>query len=118
MLGHLDVPVRPRVTGPLPGPRSAELLARQERRDSTARVHPQHISIAVDEASGSFVHDLHGTVFIDLLTGTGVLSLGHRSRSSPGNCGISVMPFSALVALTTPTSGSRDSLDGKLHPDR
>jgi diaminobutyrate-2-oxoglutarate transaminase len=78
MLGHLDVPVRPRVTGPLPGPRSAELLLRQDRRESNARVYPRHIPIAVDEAWGSFVRDLDGNVFIDFLTGAGVLSLGHN----------------------------------------
>ena len=78
MLGHLDVPVRPRVTGPLPGPRSAELLLRQDRRESNARVYPRHIPIAVDEARGSFVRDLDGNVFIDFLTGAGVLSLGHN----------------------------------------
>src|SRR5687767_14603183 len=77
MLGHLDIPVRPRVTGPLPGPRSAELLERQDRRESNARVYPRRIPIAVDEASGSFVRDLDGNVFIDFLTGAGVLSLGH-----------------------------------------
>src|SRR5688572_26418598 len=55
---HVDLPVRPRVTGPLPGPRSAELLIRQDRRESNARVYPRHIPIAVDEARGSFVRDL------------------------------------------------------------
>ena len=78
MLGHLDVPVRPRVTGPLPGPRSAELLLRQDRRESNAWVYPRHIPIAIDEAWGSFVGDLDGNVFINFLTGAGVLSLGHN----------------------------------------
>jgi diaminobutyrate-2-oxoglutarate transaminase len=74
--GH-DTPTRPCVVGPLPGPRSAELLERQDRRESNARVYPRRIPIAVDEASGSFVRDLDGNVFIDFLTGAGVLSLGH-----------------------------------------
>src|SRR5918996_3976641 len=78
MLGHVDLPVGPRVTGPLPGPRSAELLIRQGRRESNARVYPRHIPIAIDEAWGSFVRDLDGNVFIDFLTGAGVLSLGHN----------------------------------------
>jgi diaminobutyrate-2-oxoglutarate transaminase len=77
LLHHIDATARPRVTGPLPGPRSAELLSRQERRESNARVYPRHIPIAVDDASGSFVRDLDGNVFIDFLTGAGVLSLGH-----------------------------------------
>jgi diaminobutyrate-2-oxoglutarate transaminase len=72
-----DAAVRPRVRGPLPGPRSAELLARQGRWESSARVYPRHLPIAVDEASGCFVRDVDGNVFIDFLTGAGVLSLGH-----------------------------------------
>ena len=75
---HVDISVRARVTGPLPGPRSAELPARQDRRESNARVYPRHIPIAVDEASGTFVRDLDGNVFIDFLTGAGELSLGEN----------------------------------------
>jgi hypothetical protein len=70
--------------GPLPGLRSAELLAKQDRCESSVRVYPQHIPIVVDEASGSFVPDLDRNVFIDLLTGAGVLLLGH---SHPSWCG-------------------------------
>jgi len=69
--------VGPRVRGDLPGPRSAELLARQERRESNARVYGRHLPIAVEAAAGSFVRDVDGNVFIDFLTGAGVLSLGH-----------------------------------------
>ncbi|GJF03981.1 Pls/PosA family non-ribosomal peptide synthetase [Pseudonocardia sp. D17] len=68
----------PFVGTPLPGPRSAELLARQARRESNARVYPRHFPFAVAEASGSFVRDLDGNVFVDFLAGAGVLSLGHN----------------------------------------
>ena len=68
---------RPMVHSDLPGPGSAALLARQERRESNARVYGRHFPIAVEEASGSFVRDVDGNVFIDFLTGAGVLSLGH-----------------------------------------
>lgn len=67
----------PRVCGELPGPRSAELLARQSRRESNARVYPRHLPIAIADAAGSFVRDLDGNVFIDFLTGAGALPLGH-----------------------------------------
>src|SRR5689334_862707 len=77
LLDDLRVTPRPFVAGELPGPRSAELLARQDRRESNARVYGRHFPIAVDEASGSFVRDVDGNVFIDFLTGAGVLSLGH-----------------------------------------
>ena len=68
----------PSVTTALPGPRSAELLARQARRESNARVYPRHFPFAVAEAQGSFIRDLDGNVFVDFLAGAGVLSLGHN----------------------------------------
>ncbi|WP_414166877.1 aspartate aminotransferase family protein [Streptoverticillium reticulum] len=67
----------PRIHGDLPGPRSAELLARQELRESNARTYPRRIPIALAEASGPWVRDVDGNVFIDFLAGAGVLSLGH-----------------------------------------
>jgi diaminobutyrate-2-oxoglutarate transaminase len=65
------------VTGPLPGPRSAELLARQERTESNARTYPRHLPIAIAEGSGAFVRDVDDNVFLDFLAGAGVLTLGH-----------------------------------------
>ena len=78
LISDLEAMVEPRVRGDLPGPRSAELLARQERRESNARVYGRHLPIAVEAASGSYVRDVDGNVFIDFLTGAGVLSLGHN----------------------------------------
>lgn len=71
-------PTRPHVTGDLPGPRSAALLARQEQWESRARTYPRHLPIALATGSGSFVQDVDGNVFIDFLAGAGVLSLGHN----------------------------------------
>ena len=68
----------PYVHGELPGPRSAELLARQSRRESNARTYPRHLPIAIADAAGSFVRDLDGNVFIDFLNGAGALPLGHN----------------------------------------
>jgi diaminobutyrate-2-oxoglutarate transaminase len=68
----------PSVHGALPGPRSAKLLARQEARESNARGYPRHFPFAIADAAGSFVRDMDGNVFIDFLTGAGVLSLGHN----------------------------------------
>ncbi|MFG2194384.1 aspartate aminotransferase family protein [Streptomyces sp. NPDC048639] len=73
-----DTLTRPHVDSELPGPRSSELLERQEQRESNARVYPRHFPIAIDEGFGSFVRDLDGNVFIDFLGGAGVLSLGHN----------------------------------------
>ncbi|WP_116215159.1 aspartate aminotransferase family protein [Streptomyces olivoreticuli] len=68
----------PHVDGALPGPCSTELLDRQQRRESNARTYSRHLPIALAEGSGSFVEDVDGNVFIDFLTGAGVLSLGHN----------------------------------------
>ncbi len=68
----------PYVHGELPGPRSAELLANQDRRESNARVYPRHLPIARADAAGSFLRDLDGNVFIDFLNGAGALPLGHN----------------------------------------
>ncbi len=78
LIDDLDAMVGPHVRGSLPGPRSAELLARQAHRESNARVYGRHLPIAVEAASGSFLRDVDGNVFIDFLTGAGVLSLGHN----------------------------------------
>src|SRR5690348_6336085 len=78
LLDELAAAVGPRVRGELPGPRSAELLARQGRRESNARVYGRYLPIAVQEASGCFLRDVDGNVFIDFLSGAGVLSLGHN----------------------------------------
>jgi diaminobutyrate-2-oxoglutarate transaminase len=67
----------PAVNGPLPGPRSAELLARQDARESSARTYPRRLPIAIARGSGSYVQDLDGNVFIDFLNGAGSLPLGH-----------------------------------------
>ncbi|MEU2872054.1 diaminobutyrate--2-oxoglutarate transaminase family protein [Streptomyces olivoreticuli] len=68
----------PHVDGALPGPCSTELLDRQQRWESNARTYSRHLPIALAEGSGSFVEDVDGNVFIDFLTGAGVLSLGHN----------------------------------------
>ncbi|GAA2532627.1 diaminobutyrate--2-oxoglutarate transaminase family protein [Pilimelia columellifera] len=68
----------PHVDGNLPGPRSAEFLARQDRWESNARSYPRRLPIAIAEASGSYVRDVDGNVFIDFLNGAGVLTLGHN----------------------------------------
>lgn len=69
---------RPRVSGPLPGPRSAELLERQSRRESNSRSYPRRLPIAIRRAAGSYLEDLDGNVFLDFLSGAGVLPLGHN----------------------------------------
>ncbi len=67
-----------KILTPIPGPHSEELLASQAARESNARSYPRNLPIAVARAEGCFVEDVDGNVFIDFLTGAGVLSLGHN----------------------------------------
>jgi diaminobutyrate-2-oxoglutarate transaminase len=67
----------PAVRTPIPGPRSAALLARQDGWESSARTYPRRLPIALARAQGSYVEDLDGNVFIDFLNGAGSLPLGH-----------------------------------------
>jgi diaminobutyrate-2-oxoglutarate transaminase len=67
----------PSVQTELPGPASAVLLARQDERESSARTYPRRLTIAPRRGEGSYVEDVDGNVFIDFLTGAGVLALGH-----------------------------------------
>jgi diaminobutyrate-2-oxoglutarate transaminase len=67
----------PSVREPLPGPGSAEILARQEARESNARNYPRKFPIAIKRGAGSYIEDVDGNVFIDFLQGAGTLGLGH-----------------------------------------
>ncbi len=69
---------RPSVRTPIPGPESGRLLARQETRESNARTYPRRLPIGIARASGSYVEDVDGNIFVDFLTGAGTLALGHN----------------------------------------
>jgi diaminobutyrate-2-oxoglutarate transaminase len=53
------------------------LLERQNSRESSARTYPRRLPVAIARASGSYLEDLDGNVFIDFLNGAGSLPLGH-----------------------------------------
>ncbi len=67
----------PQVNGPVPGPRSRALLDRQAQHESNARSYPRKLPVALERGRGAYVEDADGNVFIDFLTGAGVLPLGH-----------------------------------------
>lgn len=73
-----DAFTHPHVATPIPGPRSRILLDRQAERESNARTYPRRLPIALSRATGSYIEDVDGNVFIDFLTGAGVLALGHN----------------------------------------
>ncbi|MCL2768965.1 MAG: aminotransferase class III-fold pyridoxal phosphate-dependent enzyme, partial [Solirubrobacterales bacterium] len=67
----------PAIVGAVPGPRSRELLAEQERLESRARSYPRSVPIAPAQGRGATVRDVDGNTFIDLFGGAGVLNVGH-----------------------------------------
>jgi 4-aminobutyrate aminotransferase len=69
---HRDVP---RIVGPLPGPRAAAWLERDDRvmSPSYTRVYP----LVVRRAKGAMVEDVDGNRFLDLTAGIAVTNVGH-----------------------------------------
>ena len=61
-----------------PGTRGRALLASQARNESNARTYPRRLPVAIASASGSYITDVDGRVYIDFLSGAGVLALGHN----------------------------------------
>ena len=108
---------RPNVRGELPGPGSAALLARQDSRESNARVYGRHFPIAVEEASGSFVRDVDGNVFIDFLTGAGVLSLGHGHPELVEVAAAQLGRFSHGLDLPSPAKDAFTTAQLSMLPD-
>jgi diaminobutyrate-2-oxoglutarate transaminase len=77
MSTSLGTGLRPDVRTAIPGPKSMELLRRQEARESNARSYPRRLPVALERGMGAYVEDVDGNVFLDFLAGAGVLALGH-----------------------------------------
>ena len=63
------------LAGPVPGPKSREIVARRET--ATPSGASKLTGIAIEEAHGSLVTDVDGNRFIDMAGGIGVLAVGH-----------------------------------------
>ncbi|MEU5690825.1 diaminobutyrate--2-oxoglutarate transaminase family protein [Actinosynnema sp. NPDC020468] len=102
----------PLVVTDLPGPRSAEYLDHQARWESNARSYPRRLPIALAEGFGSFVRDVDGNVFLDFLSGAGVLALGHNhpevAEAAAGRLRV------LTHGLDFPTSAKREFLDAQI----
>ena len=59
----------------VPGPRSREILEREER--AVARPLIVHLPIVAAEARGSTITDVDGNTFVDFVGGVGVANVGH-----------------------------------------
>jgi diaminobutyrate-2-oxoglutarate transaminase len=71
----------PHMVTELPGPKSKQLLTRQNLRESSARTYPRGLPIAPAQARGATIKDVDGNVFIDCLAGAGTLGVGHNNPS-------------------------------------
>ena len=68
----------PHIRTPIPGPKSKELVAReQEHLAPGLQGFALSSGIAVERAQGSVIEDVDGNRFVDLIGGIGVNSLGH-----------------------------------------
>lgn len=57
---------------------SSQYLERQADTESNARTYPRKLPVAIRKASGLYVTDADGRVFMDCLCGAGTLALGHN----------------------------------------
>ncbi|NHJ12252.1 MAG: aspartate aminotransferase family protein [Candidatus Thorarchaeota archaeon] len=60
-----------------PGPRSREMLQRQEAIESAAVSYPKAIPVAFAEGKGATLKDVDGNIYIDFFAGAGVVNVGH-----------------------------------------
>ncbi len=71
--------VAPKIIVKPPGPRSRELLGKQEELETRAVVYSKAFPFAIDSAENATVTDVDGNVYIDWVSGISVLNLGHRN---------------------------------------
>ncbi|HWH34844.1 MAG TPA: aminotransferase class III-fold pyridoxal phosphate-dependent enzyme [Acidimicrobiales bacterium] len=77
-LAGLDDSQVPRVATALPGPRSAELWARDAAHHAgNSSPAAQWLELVIHDAAGSLVRDADGNVFLDFSSGAVVANLGH-----------------------------------------
>ncbi len=60
-----------------PGPRSREMLAKQNDIESEAVSYPKAIPVAFEEGKGATLRDVDGNIYIDFFSGAGVVNVGH-----------------------------------------
>jgi diaminobutyrate-2-oxoglutarate transaminase len=60
-----------------PGPRSREMLQKQEDIESAAVSYPKAIPVAFAEGKGATLKDVDGNIYMDFFAGAGVVNIGH-----------------------------------------
>src|SRR5260370_32957210 len=69
---------RVRIQSEIPGPKSKEVVAREQRHLAPGlQAFALWAGIAVESGRGSYLTDVDGNTYVDLIGGIGVNSLGH-----------------------------------------
>ncbi len=107
----------PPVRTSVPGPVSRQYLARQIERESNARSYPRRLPIAVRRAEGTLVEDVDGNVYLDFLSGAGVLSLGHNHPDIVAAVTRQLSVFTHGLDLPTPVKDRFTELQLEMLPE-
>jgi hypothetical protein len=67
----------PAIRGPVPGPRSQQMLAEQAALESRARSYPRAVPVAFESGKGATLRDVDGNTYVDFFGGAGTLNVGH-----------------------------------------
>ncbi|MHA1308872.1 MAG: aspartate aminotransferase family protein [Candidatus Heimdallarchaeota archaeon] len=67
----------PVIKGSVPGPKSKELLQKQNELEGNAVSYPKGSPIGFARGKGATIQDVDGNIFIDFFGGAGVLATGH-----------------------------------------
>ncbi|MBX8630902.1 MAG: aspartate aminotransferase family protein [Thermoplasmata archaeon] len=76
-LSSLSFEEAPLIRTEIPGPKSRELMEKQNAFETGSRTYTRQFRIAVRRGRGSTIEDMDGNVFIDWFAGVCVMNLGH-----------------------------------------
>lgn len=91
----------------------AELLERQERRESSARTYARTLPVAPVRAAGAVVTGADGRTYLDCLSGAGTLALGHNHPATVAALR-SVLESGAPLHTLDMITPQKDSFSGEL----
>ena len=78
-LDSLHMSDAPKVLGSVPGPKSLEILKRQQMAEGRAVSYSIGIPVAFSKARGATLQDVDGNVYIDFFGGAAVVGAGHSN---------------------------------------
>jgi diaminobutyrate-2-oxoglutarate transaminase len=67
----------PKIVTPIPGPKSRDAVAIQQKFESNVVSYAKAIPLGFEEGRGATVKDMDGNIYIDFFGGAGVLNVGH-----------------------------------------